>query len=172
MDKLNDSFDSQGYNPQSRTDRRFFIARLLELIREGTVEFFYPDDSRSDSQKQRYIRLAPESTSESDSLHNPGENVELDEDTMLENIVTDGALPYMFVRNTCSKNNYFADGGSNTSTLTSTKTLHRQVVEKIESSGAQGITLNVSSSISTCSSLSLHQLTPLYSGNFRLSWFY
>ncbi|KAH8120510.1 hypothetical protein DFH11DRAFT_1685786 [Phellopilus nigrolimitatus] len=116
-----------GFRPRSRTDRRFFITRLKELINEGTVEKIFVTSTNPDTTKNRQLCLrlvSPEKIGESrvDDLVKVSNDEGKDED-MTEDLLAEDS----------------ADNGVH---VKATITLHKQIVNLIEGSSTTGITLN------------------------------
>ncbi|KAI5123716.1 hypothetical protein M0805_000310 [Coniferiporia weirii] len=117
-----------GFRPRSRTDRRFFIARLKELIAEGTIEKILVTSANPNITQNRQLCLRLVS-SEKDKVINQDANIikasdeEEKEEDMIENLITDDPL-------------------GDQKHVKSTMTLHKQIIDLMQDSSATGITLN------------------------------
>ncbi|EJD04259.1 uncharacterized protein FOMMEDRAFT_106841 [Fomitiporia mediterranea MF3/22] len=113
-----------GFRPRSRTDRRFFIARLKELINEGAIEKFFMTSQNPDTtqNKQLYIRLAPSDRAGSVAASEKGVKIADEEEDMIDNLVT--------------------DDGPEQAQVKCTLTLHRQILDALQESGTTGATLS------------------------------
>lgn len=127
----------QGYTPQSKTDRRFFAARLGDLIKEGTIEkVLLPNDNlKAAATVVAYIRLATEETSIT-PLVNPqavGDDKE-DPDDFPDGDLISRCCRWcliIFVENE-------PENG-----LKTMSTLHRQIVDLLDEAGTKGVTMSV-----------------------------
>ncbi|KLO19987.1 hypothetical protein SCHPADRAFT_816815 [Schizopora paradoxa] len=109
-----------GYKPQSRTDRRFFLTRLGELFKEGTIEkIFVPNDNpQATSTVVTHIRLVADGAGSV-----PFTSLQIAEEEKVNQDVSP-----------------FEDDEPETGVKTMS-TLHRQIVDVLDDAGTKGATL-------------------------------
>ncbi|KAL5495552.1 hypothetical protein ACEPAI_1015 [Sanghuangporus weigelae] len=113
----------KGFYPRSRTDRRFFIVRLNELINEGTVEKIFVPSANPDTihNKQIYLRLRAFGSPQPSTVVESAQKIAVD-DEMLDNLIMEDENDRIQVK--------------------TTRTLHRQIIDLLQESSSTGATLN------------------------------
>ncbi|KAL5535246.1 hypothetical protein ACEPAF_3340 [Sanghuangporus sanghuang] len=113
----------KGFYPRSRTDRRFFIVRLNELINEGTVEKIFVPSANPDTvhNKQIYLRLRAFGSPQPSTVVESAQKIAVD-DEMLDNLIMEDENDQIQVK--------------------TTRTLHKQIIDLLQESSSIGATLN------------------------------
>ncbi|KAL5534526.1 hypothetical protein ACEPAG_989 [Sanghuangporus baumii] len=112
-----------GFYPRSRTDRRFFIVRLNELINEGTVEKIFVPSANPDTvhNKQIYLRLRAFGSPQPSTVVESAQKIAVD-DEMLDNLIMEDENDQIQVK--------------------TTRTLQWQIIDLLRESSSTGATLN------------------------------
>lgn len=139
-------FIQQGFRPRSRTDRRFFIARLKELVAEGTIEKVAITDktiSEVAPSRQLGLRLARTGSSRNSMAILGTNTLEFEESDMIDEDLLDGVWCSSSNLVNFLRTNYEQTTDRCTNLFKLNSTLHRQIVEILNSSGSSGMTLQV-----------------------------